>query len=84
MLFVLLNIASLSVEAISKVFQLRVLPLASSATGASPEHGFALASMALLGHGIAFNSADLFWRRLPGQRQCDLSLHLPAAHGGCA
>ncbi|WP_237707339.1 DUF4386 domain-containing protein [Xanthomonas oryzae] len=57
----LLNIASLSVEAISKVFQLMVLPLASSATGASPEHGFALASMALLGHGIAFNSAPIFF-----------------------
>ncbi|WP_224229769.1 DUF4386 family protein [Xanthomonas oryzae] len=43
-----------------QVFQLRVLPLASSATGASPEHGVALASMALLGHGIAFNSAPIF------------------------
>ncbi len=61
LLFVLLNIASLSVEAVSKVFQLMVLPLASSATGASAEHGFALASMALLGHGIAFNGALIFF-----------------------
>lgn len=56
LLFVLLNLASLSVEAVSKLFQLMVLPLAQG--GAD---GQALASMALLGHGLAFNIALIFF-----------------------
>lgn len=55
-LFVLLNLASLSVEAVSKLFQLLVLPLA--------ERGAAdieLVRLALLGHATAFNIALIFF-----------------------
>ncbi|KLD71589.1 hypothetical protein Y887_05020 [Xanthomonas pisi DSM 18956] len=62
MLFVLLNTASLAVEAVSKLFQLMVLPLASGSTSAAdPAHGFSLAALALLGHEIGFNIALLFF-----------------------
>lgn len=57
LLFVLLNIASLGVEALSKVFELMVLPLAAG--GGADTH--ALAVMALLGHDMAFNVALLFF-----------------------
>ncbi len=62
LLFVLLNLASLSVEAVSKLFQLMVLPLATSAAG-TPEAAEAhrLAAMAMLGHGTAFNIALIFF-----------------------
>lgn len=58
LLFVLLNLASLSVEAVSKMFQLMVLPLASSGV---PGADAALASLALLGHGVAFHIALIFF-----------------------
>ncbi|PPU68258.1 DUF4386 domain-containing protein [Xanthomonas pisi] len=62
LLFVLLNTASLAVEAVSKLFQLMVLPLASGSTSAAdPAHGFSLAALALLGHEIGFNIALLFF-----------------------
>lgn len=57
LLFVLLNIASLAVEALSKVFELMVLPLAAGG-GADAQ---ALAVMALLGHDMAFNVALVFF-----------------------
>lgn len=57
LLFVLLNLASLSVEAVSKLFQLMVLPLAREGA----DGGQAMASMALLGHGLAFNIALIFF-----------------------
>ncbi|MBU4435603.1 MAG: DUF4386 domain-containing protein [Alphaproteobacteria bacterium] len=56
LLFVLLNAASLAVEAVSKVFELMVLPLAA---GGGDPHG--LAAMALLGHDMAFNVALIFF-----------------------
>ncbi|KMM75378.1 hypothetical protein ACP93_11970 [Xanthomonas sp. NCPPB 1128] len=62
MLFVLLNMASLAVEAVSKLFQLLVLPLASaSASAEEPRQAAALASLALLGHEVGFNIALLFF-----------------------
>ncbi len=53
LLFVLLNIAALSVEAVSKVFQLMVLPLASEAPSLAP--------LALLGHDVAFYVTLIFF-----------------------
>lgn len=62
LLFLLLNLASLSVEAVSKMFQLMVLPLATGATGtADMAEAHRLASMAMLGHGTAFNIALVFF-----------------------
>lgn len=55
-LFVLLNLASLSVEAVSKLFQLLVLPLAER--GAAD---IGLVRLALLGHATAFNVALIFF-----------------------
>jgi hypothetical protein len=57
LLFVLLNVASLGVEAVSKVFELMVLPLATG--GGGDPH--ALAVMVLLGHDMAFNVALIFF-----------------------
>jgi len=57
LLFVLLNVASLAVEAVSKVFELLVLPLAAGESGDAQ----ALAVMALLGHDMAFNVALMFF-----------------------
>ncbi|MCC8536966.1 DUF4386 domain-containing protein [Xanthomonas axonopodis pv. poinsettiicola] len=62
LLFVLLNLASLAVEAVSKVFQLMVLPLASGGVSAAEaKHASSLAALALLGHDIGFNIALLFF-----------------------
>ncbi|QNH11375.1 DUF4386 domain-containing protein [Xanthomonas sp. SI] len=62
LLFVLLNMASLAVEAVSKLFQLLVLPLASAdALAADPHQAVALASLALLGHEVGFNIALIFF-----------------------
>jgi len=61
LLFVLLNLASLSVEAVSKMFQLMVLPLAEAAQTTGLTQGYPLASLALLGHGVAFNIALIFF-----------------------
>jgi hypothetical protein len=55
LLFLLLNLASLSVEAVSKVFEMMVVPLASD----GQDHAFA--SMALVGHDISFNVALVFF-----------------------
>ncbi|MGH1559905.1 DUF4386 domain-containing protein [Caulobacter segnis] len=57
LLFVLLNVASLAVEAVSKVFELMVLPLAAG----GGDNAQALAVMALLGHDMAFNVALIFF-----------------------
>lgn len=59
MLFLLLNLASLSVESVSKLFQLLVLPLASGASDGGVSQ--ALASFALMGHGVAFSIALIFF-----------------------
>lgn len=62
LLFVLLNMASLAVEAVSKLFQLLVLPLASAgASVADPQQAAPLASLALLGHEVGFNIALIFF-----------------------
>lgn len=59
LLFLLLNLASLAVESVSKLFQLMVLPLASGTSGAGVDQ--ALASFALMAHGVAFNIALVFF-----------------------
>ncbi|NIJ76946.1 hypothetical protein FHT08_002029 [Xanthomonas campestris] len=62
LLFVLLNLASLSVEAVSKLFQLMVLPLASGGSSAAdPGQALSLVALALLGHDLGFNIALLFF-----------------------
>ncbi len=58
LLFVMMNLASLSVEAVSKLFQLMVLPLATSGTA---DGTYSLAVLAVLGHGVAFNIALIFF-----------------------
>lgn len=55
-LFLLLNLASLSVEAVSKVFQLMILPLAEGGETTVP-----LVGLALSGHSAAFNTALVFF-----------------------
>jgi hypothetical protein len=55
-LFVLLNLASLSVEAVSKVFQLMILPLAEGGLQNVP-----LVGLALHGHSASFNTALVFF-----------------------
>lgn len=57
LLFLLLNAVSLAVEAVSKMFELMVLPLATD--GGASAH--ALAAMALVGHDMAFNVALVFF-----------------------
>ncbi len=63
-LFVLLNIASLGVEAISKLFLLMVVPMLQSANLASSfseQQVFELAGLALMGHDLGFNIALIFF-----------------------
>ena len=63
-LFVFLNLASLAVEAVSKLFLLMVEPILSGAAGGgafAPGQVQALAHLALVGHDIAFNIALIFF-----------------------
>jgi hypothetical protein len=59
LLFLLLNLASLAVEAVSKMFQLMVLPLAAGGSGDALSE--AMATFALTAHGVAFNIALIFF-----------------------
>lgn len=63
LLFLLLNIASLSVESISKLFLFMVEPaLAAGRDGAFDlQQTYALSHLALIGHDIAFNIALIFF-----------------------
>ncbi|MBJ7483871.1 hypothetical protein [Brevundimonas sp.] len=62
----LLNLASLSVEGVSKLFRFMILPLASNGAPA----------------GAYQHRLDLLGRRLPADRCTDLALsHLPCAIG---
>jgi hypothetical protein len=64
LLFVLLEIVSLSVESVSKVFLLMVLPVLSSAGYGhifQPQQLFALVNMMLTAHDTCFNIALLFF-----------------------
>ncbi len=63
LLSVLLNLVSLSVEAVSKLFLLAVLPTlnASYPNAFEPRQLQALADLALTSHGIAFNIALIFF-----------------------
>jgi hypothetical protein len=64
LLFVLLEIVSLSVESISKLFLLTVLPLLGNAAYAhafQPQQIVSLAGMMLTAHDICFNIALLFF-----------------------
>jgi len=57
-LFVFLNLASLAVEAVSKLFLLMVEPILSGAAGGfAPGQVQGLAHLALVGHDISFNIA---------------------------
>ena len=64
-LFVFLNLASLAVEAVSKLFLLMVEPILNGAAGGggafAPGQVQALAHLALVGHDIAFNIALIFF-----------------------
>lgn len=62
LLFVLLNVVSLSVECVSKLFLLMVVPILSRPAGAfSPDQLHALANLALVAHDIAFHITLLFF-----------------------
>lgn len=64
LLFLLLNLASLAVEAVSKVFHLLVLPIlggAPATAGLDPSLLPALADLALRAHDVAFNIALIFF-----------------------
>lgn len=64
LLFMLLNLVSLCVEGVSKLFQLMVLPvLESGGYGGAfqPDQLYALADLALTAHDIAFQIALLFF-----------------------
>jgi hypothetical protein len=63
-LFLLFNIVSLAVEAVSKLFLLLVTPTLGMGTGGSPfsqEQANALAHLMLVGHDITFNIALIFF-----------------------
>ncbi len=64
LLFLLLNLASLAVEAVSKVFLMLVLPILSKAyyvNAFEPQQLEALARLAFSAHGVAFNVALIFF-----------------------
>ncbi|MDP3635611.1 DUF4386 domain-containing protein [Phenylobacterium sp.] len=62
LLFLLLNAISLAVECVSKLFLLMVVPILGSSDGAfDPQQIQALASVALIGHNLAFHITLIFF-----------------------